>query len=103
MSQNPFHAAPGGQPDVIMDVEVAEPKMYQVLLHNDDYTTMEFGEGFAVLQRHPRRHPCGNRRPIFRCAGCPPLFRAFPMPFLAITCLYCQYYRMIECFNADWP
>ena len=40
MSQNPFHAAPGGQPDVIMDVEVAEPKMYQVLLHNDDYTTM---------------------------------------------------------------
>lgn len=34
MSQNPFHAAPGGQPDVIMDVEVAEPKMYQVLLHN---------------------------------------------------------------------
>ena len=39
MSQNPFHAAPGGQPDVIMDVEVAEPKMYQVLLHNDDYTT----------------------------------------------------------------
>ncbi len=25
-----------------MDVEVAEPKMYQVLLHNDDYTTMEF-------------------------------------------------------------
>lgn len=42
MSQNPFHAAPGGQPDVIMDIEVAEPKMYQVLLHNDDYTTMEF-------------------------------------------------------------
>lgn len=58
------------------------------------------GEGLAVLQRHPRRHPCGNRRPIFQCAGCPPLFRAFPMPFLAITCLYCQYYRMIECFNA---
>ena len=40
MSQNPFHAAPGGEPDVIMDAEVAEPKMYQVLLHNDDYTTM---------------------------------------------------------------
>ena len=34
MSQNPFHAAPGGEPDVIMDAEVAEPKMYQVLLHN---------------------------------------------------------------------
>ena len=30
-SQNPFHG-PGGQPDVIMDVEVAEPKIYQVLL-----------------------------------------------------------------------
>ena len=25
-----------------MDVEVAEPKMYQVRFHNDDYTTMEF-------------------------------------------------------------
>ena len=41
MSQNPS-TGPGGRAGVIMDVEVAEPKMYQVLLHNDDYTTMEF-------------------------------------------------------------
>ncbi len=43
MSQNnAFPAAPAGQPDTITDVKVEEPKMYQVLLHNDDYTTMEF-------------------------------------------------------------
>ena len=46
MSQNPFHAAPGGQPDVIMDVEVAEPKMYQVLLHNDD-KSLTFASAFG--------------------------------------------------------
>ena len=54
MSQNPFHAAPGGQPDVIMDVEVAEPKMYQVLLHNDDYTTMEFVVNILMTVFHKR-------------------------------------------------
>ncbi len=43
MSQNnAFPAAPGGQPDEIVEIDVEEPKMYQVLLHNDDYTTMEF-------------------------------------------------------------
>ena len=24
------------------DIEIGEPKMYRVILHNDDYTTMEF-------------------------------------------------------------
>ena len=58
MSQNPFHAAPGGQPDVIMDVEVAEPKMYQVLLHNDDQATNimlavhKRGKGIAGVYPH---------------------------------------------------
>ena len=42
MSQNPFPTAPNGQPDVVLEAKVEEPKMYQVLLHNDDYTTMEF-------------------------------------------------------------
>ncbi|HIW79881.1 MAG TPA: ATP-dependent Clp protease adaptor ClpS [Candidatus Bilophila faecipullorum] len=43
MSQSPaFPASPDGQPDVTLDVKLEEPKMYQVLLHNDDYTTMEF-------------------------------------------------------------
>ncbi|MCE5265953.1 MAG: ATP-dependent Clp protease adapter ClpS [Deltaproteobacteria bacterium] len=29
-------------PDVGTDQEIREPKMYRVILHNDDYTTMEF-------------------------------------------------------------
>ena len=28
--------------DVITDEDITEPDMYKVLLHNDDYTTMEF-------------------------------------------------------------
>ena len=28
--------------DVITDHDITEPDMYKVLLHNDDYTTMEF-------------------------------------------------------------
>lgn len=35
---------PEGQGDVALDTkeEVVPPKLYKVLLHNDDYTTMEF-------------------------------------------------------------
>ena len=33
---------PYGEPDVILDEELKEPGLYRVLLHNDDYTTMEF-------------------------------------------------------------
>lgn len=39
-------ASPGGTPGVLVvehvDDRAAEPPLYEVLLHNDDYTTMEF-------------------------------------------------------------
>ncbi len=30
------------EPGTGLDQEIREPKMYRVILHNDDYTTMEF-------------------------------------------------------------
>lgn len=32
----------GSHTDVLIEDEVREPRMFRVLLHNDDYTTMEF-------------------------------------------------------------
>ncbi len=29
-------------PDLDLEIEVEEPKLYKVLLHNDDYTPMDF-------------------------------------------------------------
>ncbi len=40
MTPNP--SSPGGQSDLFADNAVREPRRYQVLLHNDNYTTMEF-------------------------------------------------------------
>lgn len=34
-----------GEPGVSVEDEVREPRKYKVLLHNDDYTTMEFVVG----------------------------------------------------------
>ncbi len=38
---DPFER-PGYEPDTSVEKEVEEPRQYKVILHNDDYTTMEF-------------------------------------------------------------
>lgn len=43
------------RPDFSVDVDVREPRKFRVLLHNDDYTTMEFV--IEVLVRIFRKSP----------------------------------------------
>lgn len=40
--EGPPGGATEGLPDVLLEDEVGEPPQFKVLLHNDDYTTMEF-------------------------------------------------------------
>ena len=47
MNDEPFSAPPAGTtPDgefeLEEDVQIDEPRMYLIILHNDDYTTMDF-------------------------------------------------------------
>lgn len=35
-------SSPDFQSGIATDIEVREPRMFRVFLHNDDYTTMEF-------------------------------------------------------------
>ena len=49
---SPTASNPYGEPDVILEDELQEPRLYRVLLHNDNYTTMEFVIGILVEVFH---------------------------------------------------
>ncbi|NLW81503.1 MAG: ATP-dependent Clp protease adaptor ClpS [Desulfovibrionales bacterium] len=36
------YEVPGSSPEILVDDQVQEPRQFKVLLHNDDYTSMEF-------------------------------------------------------------
>ena len=42
MAMTPDKAGSLSEPGVGTEQEIREPKMYRVILHNDDYTTMDF-------------------------------------------------------------
>ena len=49
---NPFLPETKEDADVKSRLDVSEPSMYKVLLHNDDYTTMEFVVQVLMLVFH---------------------------------------------------
>lgn len=50
---DPPVGVPGGREDVLLEERTRAPRLYRVLFHNDDYTTMEFV--VDVLMRFFRR------------------------------------------------
>ncbi len=49
---SPQFSSPDRQSELSVDIEVREPRNYRVLLHNDDYTTMEFVVDILITVFH---------------------------------------------------